>query len=178
MIVARTQMKIGKDFALPVPEGIENRREPLAGDFASAMAQARAAQEHATSAAPAPKPPPTEAERLAAAREARAALRQELIEFLEKPLAVHLREAVMKEMGITEADLAAMPPAERLATESMIAQKVRERLLERKDEGEREAAGEPLRGGHEVIASPGLEFSPERLAEILSNSRAMAAAQA
>ncbi|HAU36980.1 MAG TPA: hypothetical protein DCX07_04610 [Phycisphaerales bacterium] len=140
------------------------------------MADARAAQEEAARGEA--KRQPTEAERIEAAREARANLVKELVDFLEKPLEVHLREAVMKEMGLTEEKLAAMPPAERLAAEAMIAQKVRERLLERKDEGEQSAMDQPLRPGNEIVAVPDVQFSAERLATIMANSMATVAGKA
>lgn len=175
-------MKIANDYRVTSAGTTGSNRGAAADDFAAAMAQARVAQQAAAEESPAgstEKRPPTEAERIAAAREARAALRQELVDFLEKPLEVHLREAVMKEMGITEEDLAAMTPTDRLAAESMIAQKVRERLLERKDDGERAATGETtLQAGSEAMAAPAVEFTAERLAEIMTNSMAMVGRQA
>lgn len=174
-------MKIANDYMVTPAGAVGSGGAAAAGDFAAAMAQARAARQAAeeSTANSQEKQPPTEAERIAAAREARAALRQELVDFLEKPLEVHLREAVMKEMGITEEDLAAMTPTDRLAAESMIAQKVRERLLERKDDGERAATGETtLQAGSEAIAAPAVEFTADRLAEIMTNSMAMVSRKA
>lgn len=174
-------MKIGTDYSGLSTDRGSVSQGAVAGDFAAAMAQAKAAQEGAQASAASEEDAerePTEAERIAAAREARSALLQELTEFLEKPLEVHLREAVMKEMGITEADLAAMPPAERLAAEAMITQKVRERLLERKDEGERSSMDQPLRPGNEVVAAADVQFSAERLATIMANSMAMVGGKA
>lgn len=162
-------MKIDTDYSGLSAGFASTPQGTVAGDFSAALAQAQAAQGAARGGAAVDddaEREPTEAERIAAAREARSALLQELTDFLEKPLEVHLREAVMKEMGITEADLAAMPPAERLATEAMITQKVRERLLERKDEGERSTLGQPLPPGNEVEAVSGVQFSAEQLAVI------------
>jgi hypothetical protein len=55
-------------------------------------------------------------------------LATELSDYLKKSPAQHLREAVMKEMGITEEELAAMPPAQRQAKEKEITERIRERL--------------------------------------------------
>jgi len=169
-------MKIGTDYAGAAIGLGGSAPTGAAGDFSAAMADAMAAQEGAARGEA--KRQPTEAERIEAAREARANLVKELVDFLEKPLEVHLREAVMKEMGLTEEKLAAMPPAERLAAEAMIAQKVRERLLERKDEGEQSAMDQPLRPGNEVVAVPDVQFSAERLATIMANSMTTVAGKA
>jgi len=68
---------------------------------------------------------------------------EELAEYLKKTPAEHMREAVLKEMGLTEADLAAMPPEKRKATEDTIAAKIKEKLLEHSDVAKR-AATTPL----------------------------------
>ncbi|KAB2926197.1 MAG: hypothetical protein F9K30_06785 [Dechloromonas sp.] len=104
------------------------------GDFAAALAQASGEAEAASRAAQ--KRQPTPEERAAEVRQANAALGKELQEYLDKPLAVHIREAVMKEMGLTEEDLAKMTPEKRQAAEAEINRRVRERLLGQKDDGE------------------------------------------
>ena len=55
---------------------------------------------------------------------------QELEEYLKKTPAQHMRDAILKEMGLTEDDLAAMPPAKRQAIEDTIAAKIKEKLLD------------------------------------------------
>lgn len=75
-----------------------------------------------------------EAQRLAEAKKAAAtaaehqALALELSDYLKKSPAQHLRDAVMKELGITEEELQAMPPAKRQAMEKEITERIRERL--------------------------------------------------
>lgn len=54
----------------------------------------------------------------------------ELIEYLKKSPIEHMREAILKEMGITEEELAAMPPEKRMAFEATIADKIKERLAD------------------------------------------------
>jgi hypothetical protein len=49
-----------------------------------------------------------------------------LADYLRKGPAQHLREAILKEMGLSEADLDAMPPGQRTAVENAIAEKIRE----------------------------------------------------
>ena len=54
---------------------------------------------------------------------------EELAEYERKSVAQHLRDAILKEMGLTEEDLDAMPPEKRAAVEDAIAEKIKERLL-------------------------------------------------
>lgn len=54
---------------------------------------------------------------------------QELEEYLRKSEAQRLREKILKQMGLTEEALNAMPPKERAAVEAAIAKKVKEYLL-------------------------------------------------
>ena len=55
---------------------------------------------------------------------------EELAEYLKKTPAQHMRDAILKEMGLTEEDLAAMPPDKRQAIEATIAERIKEKLLE------------------------------------------------
>ena len=124
------------------------------GDFAAALAQASA--DGAAQAREAQKRQPTPEERAAEVRQANAALGKELQEYLDKPLAVHIREAVMKEMGLSEDDLAKMSPEKRQAAEAEINRRVRERLLGQKSDGEQspmDALQRPVEPGP-VSASP------------------------
>ncbi len=54
---------------------------------------------------------------------------QELEEYLRKSEAQRLREKILKQMGLTEDALNAMPPKERASVEAAIAKKVKEYLL-------------------------------------------------
>ncbi|MBS1229783.1 MAG: hypothetical protein H6R17_3060 [Proteobacteria bacterium] len=54
---------------------------------------------------------------------------EELVEYQNKSVGQHLREAILEEMGLTEGDLDAMPPEQRAAVEETIAEKIKERLL-------------------------------------------------
>ena len=58
---------------------------------------------------------------------------EELAEYQSKSLAQHIRDAILKEMGLTEEDLDAMPPEKRAAVEDAIAEKIKERLLAQGD---------------------------------------------
>lgn len=141
-----------------------------AGDsaFSAAMRQAAAAE---VGEASEQKAPPTAEARRNAAREAHEALLQDLTDYLETPLTVLLREAVMKELGLSEEDLAAMKPSERLAAEATISQRMRERLLGRKEQGASDEPGVPFRPGEEVATPGGPEFSAAALAMIMANSK-------
>lgn len=80
------------------------------------------------------KAPQTAEEKAAEAKAKRNALRQELDDYLSKSPAEHMRDAVLREMGLTEEDLAAMPPEKREALEAEIADRIKERLLAKKEE--------------------------------------------
>lgn len=54
---------------------------------------------------------------------------EELAEYERKSVAEHLRDAILKEMGLTEEQLDAMPPEQRAAIEETIAEKIEQRLL-------------------------------------------------
>ena len=54
---------------------------------------------------------------------------EELAEYQSKSLAQHLRDAILKEMGVTEEQRDAMPPEQRAAIEETIAEKIEQRLL-------------------------------------------------
>ena len=55
---------------------------------------------------------------------------EELAEYLRKTPAQHMRDAILKELGLTEEDLDAMPPEKRKAVEETIAAWIKEKLLE------------------------------------------------
>ena len=54
---------------------------------------------------------------------------EELAEYQSKSLAERIRDAILKEMGVTEEDLDAMPPEQRAAVEDEIAERIEARLL-------------------------------------------------
>lgn len=53
---------------------------------------------------------------------------EELEEYLRKSPEQHMREAILKEMGLSEESLAALPPEQRAAIEKTITDKIKERL--------------------------------------------------
>lgn len=74
------------------------------------------------------------AEKAAAQKALHAAVAQELKDYLEKSPAQRLREAILKELGLTEEDLAKLPPEKRAAVEAEINERIRTRLLGREPE--------------------------------------------
>ena len=54
---------------------------------------------------------------------------QQLAEYASKSVAERIRDAVLKDMGLTEEDLDAMPPDERAAIEEEIADRVKQKLM-------------------------------------------------
>ena len=55
---------------------------------------------------------------------------EELAEYLRKTPAQHMRDAILKEMGLSEEALAALPPEQHAAIEKTITDKIKERLQE------------------------------------------------
>ena len=72
---------------------------------------------------------PAENRKTAAQKSGRTAA-DELAEYLRKTPAQHMRDAILKELGLTEEDLDAMPPEKRKAVEETIAAKIKDKLLE------------------------------------------------
>lgn len=108
-------------------------------DFAETLKQAASSPTASTSnRTNESKAASTEQDKKEAAQARKQALRDELQEYLNKSPAEHMRDAIMKEMGITEEELQAMPPEKREAIEADIARKMRERLLA-KDEAHPDA---------------------------------------
>lgn len=112
-------------------------RSGSADEFKSRLAEAGQSGGAAYSA----KKAMTAEERAKAAAAADAELVKYLQDYVKKSPAEHLREAVLKQMGLTEEDLAAMPTEKRLATEAEINRRIREKLLGHK-ESEDPAAGD------------------------------------
>lgn len=77
----------------------------------------------------------TQEEKAAAAQAAHEALWAQFKEYMEKTPAELMREQVLKDLGISEEDLAAMPPEKRAAMEDEIADRIKEKLLGKKQEG-------------------------------------------
>ncbi len=110
-----------------------------AGSFAAAYEKAAAAAGQ-TKESKTEKTAGEIAQEKAAKKEAtHKALLAELHDYVNKSPAEHMREAVLKELGLTEEDLDAMPPEKRKAMEELINERVREKLLGRKPESDPEA---------------------------------------
>ena len=91
---------------------------------------------------------------------------EELAEYQSKSVAQHLREAILKEMGLTEGDLDAMPPEQRAAIEDTIAEKIEERLLA-------EAGGTQASAANPAASLLSLVAQGQAVAQQLSPSNAI-----
>jgi hypothetical protein len=60
--------------------------------------------------------------------EADAATRQSFLDYMHKTPMQRMREAILDELGLTEEQLAAMPPEKRQAIETTIAERIKQRL--------------------------------------------------
>jgi hypothetical protein len=94
-------------------------RDKLQTDFQASLDLAQQFQNQRSSKAPEPS----------AMQDALAAARKELEEYIAKGPIAHMREAILKEMGLAEEDLEKMPPEQRAAVEETIARKISEQLL-------------------------------------------------
>ncbi|MBS1161834.1 MAG: hypothetical protein H6R15_4253 [Proteobacteria bacterium] len=129
-------MKIDSDFSAGLASAAYGVSSSSAADgFAAALKQA--ADNGGAAAKKTEVPVLSESEqqrqRSEAARVAHAAVAKELQDYLNKTPAEHLRESILKEMGESEESLQAMPPAQRQAAEAEINQRIRERLVGKKE---------------------------------------------
>lgn len=100
-----------------------------ASGFAAALDRARAGTRVSPAAASpevSTEKPMTRAERIRAANEAAYA---EFREYMDKSPAERMRDVILREMGLTEEQLEALPPEQREAVEKEIAARISERLL-------------------------------------------------
>jgi len=81
-----------------------------------------------TKASELPKPM-TAAEKAQKAKAADAAASEEFLTYMKKTPMQRMREAILKEMGLTEDDLKAMDPEQRAAAEAAIAERIKARML-------------------------------------------------
>jgi len=84
--------------------------------------------------------PMTAEERARKAEEDAAAARKDFLDYMKKTPMQRMREAILKEMGLTEEDLKAMDPEKRDEVEAAIAEKIKERLRAQAQEKVNEAA--------------------------------------
>jgi hypothetical protein len=77
-------------------------------------------------------PEQREQQRAAAAKANLASTVKEIEDYLKKTPAEHLRDKIMRELGLSEEKLAAMSPKERDAAEAKISARIREELTGRK----------------------------------------------
>lgn len=93
------------------------------GDFQSALDSALGSRaDHAAAKAKTPE------ERQQEMDEADAAARQSFLDYMHKTPMQRMREAILDELGLTEEQLAAMPPEKRDAIEATIAERIKQRL--------------------------------------------------
>lgn len=122
--------------------------------FQAAFEQAVEAQAAAVEKPEGPARVMTQAERNEEIRAANEAVLAAFREYMSKTPVEHLRERILEEMGISEEDLARMPPEQRQAVEAEIADRIKERMLDQARAKEEEAnpfstgaadAGPPVR---------------------------------
>ena len=148
-------MKIDSDFSAGSALASLGADSAASGnDFAAALKQAVANGSASTKKTAAPVISDAERQRRRdeAARVAHAAVAKELRDYLDKTPAQHLREAVLKELGLSEESLQAMPPEQRQAKEAEINRRIRERMVG-KEEGSADASLVPS-GLAEKTAAP------------------------
>lgn len=100
-------------------------RDKLLTDFQASLDVARQNQQHGDKHAAAPDA----AAMGAAMRSAMDAALKELEDYIAKGPIAHMREKILEELGLSEEDLAKMPPEQRDAIEKTIAARIKEWLL-------------------------------------------------
>ncbi len=68
------------------------------------------------------------------------ALLKELRDYIDKGPVVAMREKILKSMGLTEAELKALPPEKQAAIEDEIARRIKEMLLEQQEQAKTQQA--------------------------------------
>lgn len=124
------------------------------GDFQGVLAQAGSPAASGGST-PDDKKMLTAEEKSAKAKAENETARQYLVDYLNRSPMEHMREAILKELGLTEDELNALPPEKRMAMEDEIGRRMREKILGKKDEsGEVKdpalAGVQALKGGDSV----------------------------
>ncbi|MEC5385457.1 hypothetical protein VVD49_06955 [Uliginosibacterium sp. H3] len=119
-----------------------NATDATLSGFQSLLATARQQLDEAISTATDNGLTGSTARKTSKTEDANAAAVKELRDYLNKTPEQRMREAILKEMGLTEEDVAKMPPEERTAVEAAIADKVRERLLAQAQEHVNAASGQ------------------------------------
>lgn len=102
-------------------------RDKTSADFQLALAAAKQNQAAAGASTASENSSQSKGAQVAAAKKTPA---EELAEYLRKTPAQHMRDAILKKMGLTEADLAAMTPEKRAALEQAITDQIKEMLQE------------------------------------------------
>ena len=100
---------------------------------------AQAASTRGTSTSTAATAAEAKAKQEAADRAEYSKLQSALDDYMSKSPAEHMRDAILKEMGLTEEELNAKPPEERMALEEEINRRIKERLVG-KQEGDSDEA--------------------------------------
>lgn len=129
------QIENGLTGSIPTAQGYAYRA-PTADDFRAKLAAAGAAAQEggsSTTGSGSQAKVPTAEEKAQAVKAANDAMASYLQDYAKKSPAQHMREAVLKELGLSEADLAAMPPEKRQAMEAEINRRIREKLLGREE---------------------------------------------
>ena len=79
---------------------------------------------------------------------------RELHEYLQKTPEQRMREAILKQMGLSEDDIAKMPPEQQNAIEAAIKEKVKEKLLEQAQDNGNTASARLTAAGNGELKLP------------------------
>ncbi|GAB2180182.1 hypothetical protein DLREEDagrD3_04050 [Denitratisoma sp. agr-D3] len=101
----------------------------------------------------------------------------EFRDYMKKTPIEHMRDAILKEMGLSEEELAALPPEQHDAIEAEIGRRIKERLLGQ-EEGKADDATLAALGNHGsstqatsgLFADPGNDVLAQQLAAVLAAS--------
>jgi len=129
-------MKVDTSLNTSSSSGLANTSHSNTSDsFQSSLEKALAdLANNAQTQATGPAKVLSHADKVKAAQAADEAAIAEFREYMSKTPEQRMREAILKEMGLTEEDLKAMPPEQREAVEASITEKIKERMAAQQQE--------------------------------------------
>lgn len=139
-------MRVDSSFSNSQPgSSLGLRSELPSSSFKSTLDQAMQAGAAGSAKPAGPAKIVNQEEKAEAIQAANAALWEAFREYMSKSPAEQMRELVLKEMNLSEEDLAAMPPDKRQAIEAEISDRIKERMFaESRSRGGEDATAQPV----------------------------------
>ena len=135
-------------------------------NFQEILAQAaKAANNRGTTTSAAATAATANAKQEAADRAEYSNLQTALQDYMSKTPAEHMRDAILKEMGLTEEELNAKPPEERMALEEEINRRIKERLVGKQEGDSEEATLKAIEAAFRHLKPDGSKTSSDKTSQ-------------